>query len=152
MEIKQAVQSSANVIRITSVSAGDVYKRFNNDDSDCIYYGIVKAVHNDGESVKIEAVEYCYRWSSLTIEYKVLSGKNNYCLFPATPDDLNLELEKAKRNAQKEIEEAENKIDKNKKLIIEMEGLISGETQKSLKAMSYKEMTQTEYEERKQLI
>lgn len=31
MNVKQAIQSSANVIRVTSVSAGDVYKRF--DDS-----------------------------------------------------------------------------------------------------------------------
>jgi len=28
MQTKQAIQTSANVIRITSISAGDVYKRF----------------------------------------------------------------------------------------------------------------------------
>lgn len=147
MITKQAIQASANVIRITEVKVGDVYKRFSDSDSyeDRVYYGIVKAIHNDGENAIIEAVEYCYRYSDITVELKVMKGTKEYTIFPATPEDLNTELDKARIAQVRAIEKANEEIAKANRLIKEIDGLISGETQKKLQSMSYKELTQTEY-------
>lgn len=146
MLTKQAIQSTANVVRITSVSAGDVYKRFADTDyDDKVYYGVVKAVHNDGEKTLIEAVEYCYKYSDISVDYKVISGTKDVTIFPSSPEELNLELEKARKAQLRKIEEAEEQIENSNKLLAEIDGLMSGETQKSLKAMSYKELTQDQY-------
>lgn len=149
MNTKQAIQSTANVIRITSISAGDVYKRFEESSyDDRTYFGVVKAVHNDGEKTIIEATEYCYKYSSIDVSHKIISGTKDVTIFPSTPEELNLSLEEARKKLVKEIDDAEEKIAKNNQLIKEVDGLISGETQKSLKAMSYKEISQAEYQKR----
>ena len=147
MLTKQAIQSTANVIRITSVSAGDVYKRFEDSDWDNkVYFGVVKAVHNDGEKTIIEAVEYCYKYSDISVDYRIIGGTKDVTIFPSTPEELNLELEKARKAQIKKIEDAKEQIEKSTQLLTEIDGLISGETQKSLQAMSYKELTQNEYQ------
>lgn len=153
MQTKQAIQTSANVVRITNISAGDVYKRFDDSYDDRVYFGLVTAVHNDGEKTIIEATEY--RWngySTLEVDFKVLRGEKDYILFPSTPEELNLGLEEARKRKLRDIEEAERKILEAKRAIDEIDGLISGERQKSLKAMSYKELTQDEYNQRLQAI
>lgn len=152
MNTKQIVQSSANVIRITNVSVGDVYKRFDESYDDRTYYGIVKAIHNDGDKTIIESTEYCYKYSDLSIDHKVIKGEKDYIIFPSSPDELSMELEKARKSKQREIEDAHEKINKNEKIIKEIDGLVSGETQKTLKAMNYKEITQEQFEERKKAL
>lgn len=149
MQTISAIQASANVIRITNVKPGDVYKRFDKSYSDSTFYGVVRAVHNDGENAIIEATEYQYRYSSLDVQHKVLRGSDDYVIFPSSPDELNLELARAKENKLKEIKDAEEKIDKNEKIIKEIDGLMSGETIKQLSAMSYKELTQEQYNTKK---
>lgn len=149
MNVKQAIQSSANVIRVTNISAGDVYKRFDDSYDERVYYGVVQNVHNDGETAIIEAVEYNYKYSSLSVDLKVLRGDKEYKLFPATPEDLNLELDGVIERKKREIETKQNEITKLGKEIGEVEKLLSGETQETLKAMSYKELTQAEFEKKK---
>ena len=56
MQTKQIVQSSANVIRITKLVKGDIYKRFEQN-SDDTYFGIVTDVLNDGINTIITATE-----------------------------------------------------------------------------------------------
>jgi len=152
MQTKQAIQSSANVIRITSVSAGDVYKRFDKSYDDRTYYGVVKAVHNDGEKTIIEATEYSYRWSSIDVAHKILKGEEDYVLFPCTPEEFNLDLSRAIKEKEEAINSNQRKIEEDKRLIAEMEKLVSGETQKALTAMSYSEITQVEYNQKKQAL
>lgn len=152
MQTKQIIQTSANVIRITNIKSGDVYKIFDKDYSDRVYFGIVRSVHNDGTSTVIEAVEYLKRWSDLEISYKIIHGEKDYVLFPATPDELNQEIEGAKVKIEKEIEEGEKKIEEQKKLLSEIEEIISGELLKNLKQMSYSEISQEQFDEKKKLI
>lgn len=149
MNVKQAIQASANVIRVTNISAGDVYKRFDDSYDDRVYYGVVSSVHNDGEEAIIEAVEYSRRYSSLEVDLKILRGDKEYKLFPATPEDLNLELDGAVERKSRDIESKKEEIKKLEKEIFEVERLLSGETLKDLKSMSYKELTQSQYRAKK---
>jgi hypothetical protein len=150
MKTQTAIQSQANVIRITSVSAGDVYKRFEESSyDDRTYFGVVKAVHNDGDKTIIEATEYAYKYSSIEVAHKIISGVKEVTIFPSSPDELSLELGKAREKLLKDVQDAEDKIAKSNQLIAEVDGLMSGETLKNLKAMSYTELTQNEYESKK---
>ena len=149
MQVKQAIQASANVIRVTNISAGDVYKRFDDSYDERTYYGIVTAVHNDGENAIIEATEYCYKYSTIDIELKVLRGDKEYKLFPANPEDLNVEIDKVLAKKKKQIEDWLEDINKAGKEIAELESIKSGKRLKDLKAMSYKELTQAQYQSKK---
>lgn len=145
MNTKNIIQASANVIRITSVKVGDIYKRFD-DQYDYTYFGIVKNVWNDGVSAIIESVEYRYSYSSIDVQYKTLKGTKDYTIFPATLEDLQNEFAGCISKKQKEIQEYKEKIITNEKLIIDTQKLLSGEMQKELNPIAYKTLTQAEFD------
>lgn len=153
MKTQQIVQSQANVIRVTNVSAGDVYKRFENEGYDKgTFYGIVKNVYNDGEKTIIEALEYKYEFGSITPKYKTISGTDDVVLFPASPEELNLEFERAKDSLESSIKSKLEDVEKAKDQIKALEGLITGETQKNLKAMSFVELSQNEFDDKRKAL
>lgn len=148
METKQLVQASANVIRITKVSPGDVYKRFEKDYEDRTYFGVVRNVYNDGTNTVIEATEYKYSWRSIDVNNKVLSGTKDYILFPATLEEIKSEFGRVVSEKLDEVKTKEREIADAKEVIKFTEQLISGEMQKNLSTPEYKEMTQKEYSEK----
>ena len=148
MKTKQAIQSSAKVMRITEIKAGDVYKRFG-DSSDDVKYGVVRGIYNDGEETVIEATEYSYKYWDVDVDFKVIRGDENYTLFPAKPEELDRELGEAKEKKEEKIKELEDDLKKAKKVVADLEGLIEGTTQKKLNEVSFEEMTQEEYEKLK---
>ena len=153
MKTQQIVQSQANVIRVKNISAGDVYKRFENEGYDKgTFYGIVRNVYNDGEKTIIESHEYKYEYGNITPKYKTISGTDDVVLFPATPDEMNLEFESAKTSLERSIEKSLKEIDEAKAKIEVLEGLISGETQKKLKSMSFIELSQNEFDEKRKAL
>jgi hypothetical protein len=56
--------------------------------------------------------------------------------------------EQTKSALRPEVVKFADQIEKSTQLIAEIDGLISGETQKQLKAMGYKELTQTQYNDK----
>lgn len=144
MQTKQIVQSSANVIRITKLVKGDIYKRFEQN-SDDTYFGIVTDVLNDGINTIITATEYRKSWSSINVSNKVIRGTQDFILFPATPDDLDVEFQSVIDSKEKEIEQWQKNINDAKHLIVQTEQLLNGELQKRLTVPEFKQFTQEEY-------
>lgn len=144
MQTKQIVQSSANVIRITKLVKGDVYKRFEQN-SDDTYFGIVTDVLNDGINTIITATEYRKSWSSINVSNKVIRGTQDFILFPATPDELDVEFQSVIDSKEKEIEQWQKNINDAKRLIIQTKQLLNGELQKRLTVPGFKQFTQEEY-------
>ena len=152
MNTKQLVQSSVNVIRITSINPGDMYKRFDDSSSysNDTFYGIVKGVHNNGEKTVIETTEFKRSYSSLDISNKIFTDKSeNFVVFPATLEEFNLEIKGVTERKENEIERKKEEIKKLEQEIIDIKKIESGEMLKGLKEMSYKEITQTQYEAKK---
>lgn len=149
MNTKQLVQSSANVIRVVNIKVGDLYKRFETEYEDRCYFGIVRNVHNDGENTVIECTEYKYTWSSIEASYKTITNKKDVAIFPCTLEEFKLEFAAAKEKLRKDIEQKQLEIETKEKQIIELERLISGETQKILSELDYKEVSQAEYDLKK---
>lgn len=152
MNIQQAIQSSANVIRITSVTAGDTYKRFDKSYDDRVYYGIVRAVHNDGTDAIIEAVEYTHQYGNLDVQLRVLKGKSDYQIFPATTEEFAQNFDAIVVKKEREIATKEKEVEKLRADIKAIEEIAKGELQKDLKTMSYSELTQAEYNRRKEAL
>lgn len=152
METKQIVQTSANVIRITNIAAGNTYKRFEKDYDDKTFFGVVRNVYNDGQNTVIEATEYRYTWRSIEVNHKVMQGAKDYILFPATLEEIQAEFGRVIKDKQEEIKTKTKEIEDAVKVIAFTEELISGEMQKKLSIPSFKEMPQSEFDEQLKAI
>lgn len=151
MDIKQAVQASANVIRITSISAGDVYKRFQEhsySDNEC-KIGIVQNVHNNGELAIIEAIEYSIKWSGIDADYKIIKSGDKDALFPCSPEELAKFSNDAIKRIQDDIKIKEENLSNAKKTLEATKQLLDPKYIGKLKQMSYKELSQSEYNSKK---
>lgn len=62
---------------------------------------------------------------------------------------MNLELDGVIERKNRDIEDKKEEIKKMEKEISEVEKLLSGETLKNLQSMSYKELTQSQFEAKK---
>lgn len=145
MNTKQIIQSSANVIRISKLSKGSIYKRFESNYDDRAYYGVVNSIYNDGNNTVIEATEYKYSWKSLEANIKIMTGEKDYILFPTTLEELQNQFNCVVEEKEKEIKDKEKSIEECKKVIDITKRLISGEMQKDLVMADFKEMSQEEY-------
>jgi len=146
MQTKQIIQASANVIRITKLSKGNIYKRF--DDSDYTYYGIVTDVLNDGINAIITSTEYRKSWSSMDVSQKVIKGEKDYVLFPATLEEIESEFQSVIDSKERDIENSKKSIKEAEKVIEVTKKLISGEMQKELSTPEFKELSQVDYNQR----
>lgn len=149
METKQIVQASANVIRITKLTKGDIYKRFDDNYS---YLGIVQNIYNDGNNAIIESTEYRNYYGDLKVEPQVLRGDKDYVIFPATLDDFNLEFESIEKGLNRKIESAEKEIASAQKSIEVTRSLRDGTLQKSLQSPQFVEMSQGDFDQKTKML
>lgn len=149
MQTKNIVQALANVIRITNLAQGDIYKRFDDSTySKSIYYVIVKAIYNYGEKTYVEAVEYKKSYSDLEASIYVIRGDNDVSIFPANLDEIKDEFESCAKNIEKKISEKREELQKLEGALDTTEKLISGELQKTLQTPVFKEFTQAEFNQK----
>lgn len=150
MQTKQIVQSSANVIRITNLSVGDLYKRFDDSTySKSTYFGIVKGIYNDGEKTYVESVEYEASYGDIEAQNYVIRGDDDVSIFPATVEELEMDFNNIESKLEKKIEEKRDEIVKLEKTLETTRKLISGELQKELRTPFFKELTQEQFLEKK---
>lgn len=149
MDTKQIIQASANVIRITKMAKGDIYKRF---DDNYTYLGIVRNIYNDGVNAIIEATEYRNSWRSIEVKQQVLRGDNDYRIFPATLEDFNLEFDEVEKGLLDSIKSAEKTIADAKASIEVTRSLRDGTLQKSLRTPEFVEMSQGEFNDKAKML
>jgi hypothetical protein len=150
MQTKQIVQASANVIRITNLAQGDIYKRFDDSSySKDVKYGIVKNIYNDGEKTYVEAVEYKKSYNDLEASVYIIRGDNDVSIFPATLEEIEMEFSDAQKGIERKIQEKQEEIRKLTGALETTQMLISGELQKKLQTPTFKEMAQAEFNQKK---
>ncbi|WP_033926116.1 hypothetical protein [Sphingomonas sp. 35-24ZXX] len=149
MQTKSIVQASANVIRITNLAQGDIYKRFDDSSySRSTFFGIVKAIYNDGEKTYIEAVEYKKSYSEMEASIYVMRGDNDVSIFPATLEEIQEEFASCAKSIEKKIAEKREEIAKLEGALDTTNQLVSGELQKKLQTPVFKEFTQAEFNQK----
>ena len=153
METRQIIQNSANVVRITHLKKGDVYKRIDEATygGPSIYYGVVIELLNDGTKTFIETLEYKKDYGQVTAEVKVFAGDNDVSIYPASPDEVRHYLSDAIEGMHRRVKEKQEELNKLKEAAENAEAFVSGETAKQLFAPEYESLAQMDYDAKKQL-
>jgi hypothetical protein len=150
MQTKNVIQTSANVIRITNLKKGDIYKRYEDSSySSSLYYGLVKDIKNNGEETFIEAIEYKKSYSSVDADLKIFSGSKDLSIFPATLEEVQEEFSGVVEKLEKEIKEKQKEIENKTKCIEDTNKLLSGQLANMIQSAEYKEITQAEFNQKK---
>ena len=115
MQVQQVIRNSADIVTITNLAPGDVYKRIEESSygDPVLRFGIVQSVMNNGEDAAVTALEYAPDYTlGATTAVKVFTGTKPVAIFPATPDEVldHIDgLEKAAEEALDRATEAERK-------------------------------------------
>jgi hypothetical protein len=106
------VQASADVVRITTLTAGDVYKRFDTPSygGPDLLFGVVQDVLNNGTTVVITAVEYSNQGVSVVAKMKVFGPGTDLALFAATPAEVGAHLGEVLKAANYAVVDAEKSL------------------------------------------
>tara|TARA_R110000868_G_C10972634_1_gene770617 strand:- start:7135 stop:7605 length:471 start_codon:yes stop_codon:yes gene_type:complete len=147
METKNLIQASANVVKITSLSPGDVVKYVDTGSysSSEIKYGVVLDMLNDGEKSFIQILLYSNSYSEIKSEVKLFEGSKDVNIFPATVTEVEEYLDGAISSLSKKIEDKAKELDQMRLGLTKAKEFVSMETSKKLSEVSFKEVTQVEY-------
>jgi len=146
METKNLIQQSANVIRLTNLKIGDVYKRVDTQYSSTeIYYGVITDIMNDGENSFIEALEYTKSYSDVKATIKIFEGTKDVSIFPARIIDIKEYFDYAIKDLEKNIEKKKDELQKEITAYENAKLFVSGEKSKQLTEAEFEEMTQKDY-------
>jgi hypothetical protein len=134
METKSIIQATANIIRITQLAKGNVYKRIEEQYSDVkIRYGVVINIFSDGQKAFIETVEYEKSYSGVSKgEIKVFAGDKDINICPCTPEDVQEHFGDAIRQLREEVETKRDELEKAEKLLVDAERFANGEMARNL--------------------
>lgn len=113
MQVQQMIRNSAEVLTITTLSPGNVYKRVEETSytsGPVLRYGVVQSVMNNGEDSAVTALEYAADYNGTTAQVRVFTGSVPVAIFPATPEEVTQHLEELRSSAQKALARAEDEV------------------------------------------
>jgi vacuolar-type H+-ATPase subunit I/STV1 len=148
MQTKNLIQMQANVVKVTALKVGDVVKILEKEYSETYktVYGVVTEMLNNGKESFITILKYTKDYSSVKATIQTYSGTTDLNLFPASPEEVKNELEASIQYISEQIEKKQSEIDNEKDALSKAISFVSGETAKKLTSASFKEVTQSEYE------
>lgn len=122
MQTQQLIQASADVVTITHLAPGDVYKRveeggaYAGGPGATLRFGIVQDVMNNGTDSAVTALEYvpapAYASGGVTVEVKVWTGSKPAAIFAATPAEVTQHLAAVVADTDKAVDKAEAELTK----------------------------------------
>jgi hypothetical protein len=114
MQVKQMVSTDAQVVRITNVASGDIYKRMHKPSygEPSLVFGYITDVLNDGENAVLVAVEFTPgAWGSSTEPtVRTFSNDTDVAIFPATEDEWRTGLGEAMNRQRALVETVERDL------------------------------------------
>jgi hypothetical protein len=139
METRSVIQASANIVRITQLRIGDVYKRVDDESygGTKIIYGVVTDLMNDGSNCFIEAIEYNKGYGAVTANVVCHSAKKDLAIFPTSPDEVRKYLSDAIVGMEKSISDKKQEILKAEQALVDAKAFVSGEVAKQLTAAQF---------------
>ena len=128
MQVQNLIRSSADVITISTVHAGDVYKRVvkksYSEDVE-LRFGVVQSLMNNGTDGAFTALECVVDYSAVTVEVKTFTAGADLSIFAATPDEYRAHLDKVLESAQRNVKDAENTLAAKQVLLERVAGVIA---------------------------
>lgn len=114
MQVKSMIATDAQVVRITNVSSGDIYKRMHKPSygEPSLVFGYITDVLNDGENAVLVAVEFQPGpWGSSTEPVvRTFANDTDVAIFPASEDEWRTGLGEAIDKQSRLIETVERDL------------------------------------------
>lgn len=152
METTNLIQSTAKMIKITSLKKWDLIKYIDDSSySTDVKYWIITDLMNTWEKAFIEAILYKKTYSDVNVELKIFKWNQDVNIFPATIDDIQEYFKAVEKDMIKKIEEKKDEIYKLEKWLATFKDFVSWETTKKLSTPDFISITQEEYQENKRL-
>jgi hypothetical protein len=114
MQVKSMIATDAQVVRITNVASGDIYKRMHKPSygEPSLVFGYITDVLNDGENAVIVAVEFTPgSWGSSTEPVvRTFANDTDVAIFPASEDEWRTGLGEAIEKQARLVETVERDL------------------------------------------
>lgn len=114
MQVQQMIRASADVLTITTLSPGNVYKRIDTagygSSDPVLRFGVVQSVMNNGEDSAVTALEFTADYTGVAAALKVFDGGKPVSIFPATPDEITQHLTELTERAERDVADAEKAL------------------------------------------
>lgn len=125
MQVKTLIKSNANIIRVSEVGTGDVYKRLDKPayGDERVVYGVVLDVLANGEDAALVTLEFgpvSYGTDPKPI-IKTFKGDGDVALFPAALDEYLITLDEVRAAQQKVVEGHQRTLDTAKSVMARMD-------------------------------
>ena len=152
MQTKNLIQTQANVIKISTLVKGDVLKIISKKYSDTYEtkYGVVLDLMNTGNKTFIQILEYTKDYNSVEAEIKTYAGTDDLTIFPATLDEVKSYFKEAINTVKENIKEKKKELQDKIEALKKAESFANGELSKSLTEPEFLEITQDEFNKKKQ--
>lgn len=101
MKTRTLVDQSIEIVRVTSLKPGDVYKRLeiSQYNGDKMVFGVVEDVVTNGEQVAITTIEAELKYGSAVPVMKVFKADSDLHLFPASVKEVELHFIEVRKAA-----------------------------------------------------
>lgn len=153
MQTKTLIQSQANVVRITSLNKGDVVKLVQKEYSSTeVYYGVVLDLLNNGNSTFIQILLYKRSYGDFTAEIKTYSGEEDLALFPANVEEVREHFDSVIQCMERNLITEKKKLQDKVESLSKVKEFVSGESQKKLADASFTEITQHDFDKKKEAL
>jgi len=140
MKTATLIQPYAEVVRVTTLRRGDVYKRLEDksastyNESDGLVFGVVTDVLDNGEQTAVTAIEVSRETLYETrVKLRTFAGGRDVAIFPATPDEVRLHLADGLEQARTEVERAERSLSDARHKLSSLEDINNGDLAKRLR-------------------
>ena len=124
MNTATLVRTSADVVTITTLRPGDVYKRLakpSYGDGYEAYYGIVQTVDSNGADALITTLEFHVDYSKVEPKLQFFGTGTDLKLFAATPDEIGAHLSHVAEVAARRLVEAHKARDAAEQVVAAVE-------------------------------
>ena len=112
MDTRQLIEASAEVITITRLQAGDVYKRIEEGGyGSPLRFGIVQSVMNNGTESAFTALEFTPGYNTVSSEIKVFAAGKPIALFAAAPVEVEEHCNQVITAAAAQVSTKERELD-----------------------------------------
>ena len=112
MNTSTLIEASATVVTITTLKAGDVYKRLDDGTYSTapLVFGIVESVMHNGSDAVLTAIEWGANYGAAEVKLKTFGTNADLKLFPATPGEIESHLAEVQASADRAVKVAADQL------------------------------------------
>lgn len=130
MHVRNLIEASANVVTITTLKRGDVYKRIipaTQYATARLQFGVVTSVMNNGERGAITAVEYAQDFSAgVVATLAVFESETDVALFAANPEEVMEHVAEMRQAVERKVAETAQKASEARDMLARTSEVLDG--------------------------